>query len=71
MDVWNGPSAPLPVLVRNADGEDSNAMDFTFTAAEPGATGASQGKTAHAGTTATPMGKPVSPATPTQAKKAE
>jgi len=75
MDVWTAPSAPLPVGVRGEDDALSNTMDFTFTAAEGGAQSANQtGKTAHAGTTATPLGgapqgKPV--ASPTQAKKAE
>jgi hypothetical protein len=35
MDVWLGPSLPLPVRVRNGDGTESNALDFTFTAAAP------------------------------------
>jgi len=30
MDVWTGPSAPLPVAVRNPDGALSNERPFTF-----------------------------------------
>ena len=35
MDVWAGPSLPLPVTVRNADGQASAPLFFTFTAAAP------------------------------------
>jgi hypothetical protein len=34
MAVWLGPDA-LPVLVRNGDGTESNALTFTFTEATP------------------------------------
>jgi hypothetical protein len=34
MAVWLGPDT-LPVLVRNGDGTESNALDFTFTEAAP------------------------------------
>jgi hypothetical protein len=33
MTVWTAPSAPLPVLVRNANGKSSAPLTFTFTAA--------------------------------------
>jgi hypothetical protein len=33
MDVWQGQSLPLPVTVRNLDGQVSNALTFTFNAA--------------------------------------
>ena len=33
MDVWTAPSAPLPVLVRNPNGQASAPLTFTFTAA--------------------------------------
>lgn len=32
MDVWVGPSEPLPVAVRTLDGKLSNELTFTFTA---------------------------------------
>jgi hypothetical protein len=34
MAVWLGPDV-LPVLVRNGDGTESNALTFTFTEAAP------------------------------------
>jgi hypothetical protein len=34
MDVWTAPSLPLPVLVRT-NGQESNAVPFTFVAAPP------------------------------------
>jgi hypothetical protein len=33
MDVWQGASLPLPVTVRNLDGQVSNELTFTFTVA--------------------------------------
>ena len=33
MAVWTAPSAPLPVLVRHADGRESGSLPFTFEAA--------------------------------------
>jgi hypothetical protein len=35
MAVWTGPSLPLPVGVRTADGQVSNLVSFTFTEATP------------------------------------
>jgi hypothetical protein len=34
MAVWTAPSLPLPVVVRNADGQVSESLPFTFTAVE-------------------------------------
>jgi hypothetical protein len=36
MAVWTAPSLPLPVTVRNGDGQESAPLPFTFTAAGPG-----------------------------------
>jgi hypothetical protein len=33
MAVWTGPSLPLPVGVRNGDGQVSDSLFFTFTEA--------------------------------------
>jgi hypothetical protein len=35
MAVWTNPSLPLPVLVRNGNGQVSNGLTFTFTASAP------------------------------------
>ena len=38
MDVWLGPSEPLPIVVRNAHHYPSNVLTFTFTEESPMAT---------------------------------